>query len=105
MRLLAQEDQPTSGSAGYRGGTMGYLKQESGFDPSNMLVDELWTAFVEARAVKQRLQELEGTLANAANDPTINATALIAEQVNLYHRYELLDGHGVAGRIDRVLSG
>lgn len=105
MRLLAQEDQPTSGTAGYRGGSIGYLKQESGFNPDNTLVEELWTAFTEARSIKLRLQELEATLANAANDPTINATALIAEQVNLYHRYELLDGHGVAGRIDRVLSG
>ena len=105
MRLLAQEDQPTSGTAGYRGGTMGYLKQESGFDPNNTLVEELWTAFTEARAIKLRLQELEATLANAANDPTINATVLIAEQVNLYHRFELLDGHGVAGRIDRVTVG
>ncbi len=105
LRLLAQEDTPTSGSAGYRGGSMGYLKQESGFNPQNTLVEELWTAFKEVYRISMKLQELEATLRNAASDPTINATALISQQLDLYERYEMLEGHGIAGRIDRVLAG
>ncbi|MSQ14188.1 MAG: ABC-F family ATP-binding cassette domain-containing protein [Dehalococcoidia bacterium] len=105
LRLLAGEDSPTSGSAGHRNGSLGYLKQESGFDPEHALEEEVWTAFPEARGIELRLQELERLLADPAGDPAINAAALVAQQTELYERYDLLDGHTIAARVDRVLRG
>ena len=103
LRMLAGEDSPSSGSAGHRNGTLGYLKQESGFDPENTLEQEMWVAFPEALAVSQRLAAIETALANG--DAGANSTALVAESLDLYERFALLDGHEVEARVDRVLAG
>ncbi len=51
LRLIAGEDEPDKGKVGYRGGTVGYLRQEAGLDPERRLLDELWTAFPDARLI------------------------------------------------------
>jgi ATP-binding cassette subfamily F protein 3 len=101
LRMLAGEDSPTSGSAGHRNGSIGYLKQESGFNPENTLEREMWVAFPEALAISRRLAAIELELPNAGD----NATALVAESLDLYEQFALLDGHTVEARVDRVLSG
>ena len=101
LRILAGEDSPSSGSAGHRNGTLGYLKQESGFDPENTLEQEMWVAFPEALAISRRLAVIEAELSGAS----ANATELVAESLDLYERFALLDGHEVEARADRVLSG
>ena len=58
LKLLAGEDEPDKGSAGHRGGAVGFLRQEAGLDAGRTLMEELWTAFPEARAVDQRLHEV-----------------------------------------------
>ena len=47
LRILAGEDSPTTGDAGYRNGSLGYLKQEPSFGLQNTLIQEMWTAFPE----------------------------------------------------------
>ena len=102
LRMLAGEETPTSGSAGHRNGSLGYLKQESGFDPAHRLEQEMWVAFPDALAVAQRLQAIEEELPTAEGE---TATALVAESSKLYERFDLLDGHTIEARVDRVLSG
>ena len=101
LRMLAGEDSPTSGQAGHRNGSLGYLKQESGFDPDNTLEQEMWVAFPEALAVARRVVVVEAELREAGG----NATALVGESLDLYERFALLDGHTVEARVDRVLTG
>ena len=101
LRMLAGEDSPTSGSAGHRNGSLGYLKQEWGFDPVNTLEQEMWVAFPEALTISERLAVIEAALSDAGDD----AGALVAESLELYERFALLDGHTVAARVDRVLNG
>jgi ATP-binding cassette subfamily F protein 3 len=101
LRMLAGEDPPTAGSAGHRTGSLGYLKQESGFNPENTLEQEMWVAFPEAIAVSQRLVMVETELLDAGD----NASALVAESLDLYEQFALLDGHTIESRVDRVLSG
>jgi ATP-binding cassette, subfamily F, member 3 len=101
LRMLAGEDTPTSGNAGHRNGSLGYLKQESGFDAENTLEQEMWVAFPEALAVSRRLAAIEAELPGAGD----NAPALVAESLDLYERFALLDGHTVEALVDRVLSG
>ena len=101
LRMLAGEDPPTSGSAGHRNGSLGYLKQESGFDPENTLEQEMWVAFPDALAISQRLAAIETELPDAGD----NASTLVAESLDLYERFALLDGHTVEARVDRVLAG
>ena len=101
LRMLAGEETPTLGSAGHRGGSLGYLRQESRFDPEMTLEREMWSAFPEALAVSQRLAAIEARLLDAGDD----APPLVAESLDLYEQFALLDGHTVAARVDRVLAG
>ena len=100
LRMLAGEDTPTSGSAGHRGGSLGYLKQESGFDPRVSLEAEMWSAFPEVVAVAQRTSEIERRLASDQGN-----AALVNESLELYEQYAVLGGHEVQARVDRVLTG
>ncbi len=101
LRMLAGEDEPSSGSAGHRNGSLGYLKQESGFDLENTLEQEMWVAFPEALAISRRLAEIDIILPTSEG----NSTALIAESLDLYERFAVLDGHMVEARVGRVLNG
>ena len=88
LRLLAVEDEPDAGEAGHRG-SLGYLRQEAGLGPANTLVDELWTAFPEARATEARLHEIAVRIERGE----VDIDALIAEQGELFERFEPLDGY------------
>ncbi len=101
LRLLAGEDSPDEGAAGSRGGSLGFLKQQAGHDPARALVDEMWTAFPEARLVDRRLHEVAGGIER--NDGDIGA--LIDEQGSLFEQFEALDGYRIDAHIGRVLSG
>jgi ATP-binding cassette subfamily F protein 3 len=101
LRMLAGVDPPTLGSAGHRNGSLGYLKQESGFDPANTLEQEMWVAFPEALIVSRRLEAIEADLPDAGDD----AALLVAESSELYEQFALMDGHLVEARVDRVLNG
>ncbi|MSQ08609.1 MAG: ABC-F family ATP-binding cassette domain-containing protein [Dehalococcoidia bacterium] len=101
LRMLAGEDNPTTGHAGHRNGSLGYLKQESGFDPENTLEQEMWTAFPEARAAALGLEEIERLISADDND----GAALILRQTELFERFSFLDGYTIKARVSRVLKG
>ena len=101
LRMLAGEDSPTSGLAGHRNGSLGYLKQESGLDPENTLEQEMWTAFPEARAAALGLEEIERLVTKGDGD----GVALIVRQTELFERFSLLDGYTIKARVSRVLKG
>jgi ATP-binding cassette subfamily F protein 3 len=101
LKILANEDEPDAGGGGHKGGSLGYLRQEAGLDPNRSLVDELWTAFPEARAVDHRLHEIAAKIERGEG----NLDALIEEQGDLFHRFDDLDGYRINKRIGRVLNG
>src|SRR3990172_8654269 len=101
LRLIAGEDEPDKGTAGWRGVTLGYLKQEAGLDPQRTVLEELWTAFPEARRTELRLHEVARQIDGGKGD----IDALIAEQGELFQRFDSLDGYRIESRIGRVLNG
>jgi ATP-binding cassette subfamily F protein 3 len=101
LRLLAGEDEPDGGVAGRRGGSLGYLRQEAGLDSARTLVDEMWTAFPEARETEHRLHEIAAHMERGEGD----LDALIAEQGELFEAFDRLDGYRIEKRIARVLDG
>jgi len=101
LRLVAAEDTPDGGAAGYRGGDLGYLRQEAGHDPERGLVDEMWTAFPEARSVELELEEVAAGIERGGGE----IDALIARQGQLFERFESLDGYRISAHIGRVLAG
>src|SRR3972149_6866787 len=101
LKLLGVEDEPDKGSAGHRGGAIGFLRQEAGLDAGRTLIEELWTAFPEARAVDHRLHDVAAHLERGQGD----LDALIEEQGELFHRFDALDGYRIPARIGRVIRG
>ncbi len=100
LRLLAGEESADAGQAGHRG-SLGYLRQEAGLDSDRALVDEMWTAFPEARQTEERLHEIAEDIERGEGD----IGSLIAEQGGLFDRFEALDGYRIERRIGRVLNG
>ena len=101
LRLLAGEDQPDSGMCGHRTGSLGYLKQEADHVDERSLVDEMWMAFPEARAIDQQIHEIAGTIERGDGDLDM----LIDEQGRLFDQFDALDGYRIDTRIGRVLDG
>ncbi len=101
LRLIAGLESPDAGRAGYRGGALGYLRQEAGLDDANTLLQELWLAFPEASAIERELARVAAAIEAGAGD----LDALVEEQARLFERFEALDGYRIEARIGRVLDG
>lgn len=101
LKLIAGDEKPTHGAAGYRGGPIGYLRQEAGLNDRNTLLQELWEAFPEARALENQLAEVAGRIERGEGD----LDSLIEEQARLFEEFEALDGYRIEARIGRVLDG
>jgi ATP-binding cassette subfamily F protein 3 len=102
LRALAGEDPPDRGSAGMRGGEgLGYLRQEAGLTSANTLLEEMWTAFPEARRADLRLAAIAAQLEHG----DVDLDALIEEQAALFDEFDRLDGYRIESRIGRVLDG
>ncbi|MCC7363306.1 MAG: ABC-F family ATP-binding cassette domain-containing protein [Dehalococcoidia bacterium] len=101
LRLIAGEQKPDTGKAGWRGGDLGYLRQEAGLEDHNFLYEELWRAFPDAHAIEQQLAEVAGRIERGDGD----LDALIDEQAKLFEQFEHMDGYRIEARIGRVLDG
>src|SRR6185437_7953067 len=101
LRLLAGEQKPDAGAAGHRGGALRYLRQEAGLQDEHTLLEELWLAFPEARALEQQLEEIGHKIERGDGD----LDGLIEEQGKLFERFEAHDGYRIEARIGRVLDG
>ncbi len=101
LRIIAGDDEPDGGSAGWRGGELGFLRQEAELDDAHTLVEELWTAFPEARAIERELEEVARRIEHGGED----LDELIERQTQLFERFEALDGYRIDRRIGRVLDG
>ena len=104
LRLVAGDDEPDDGSAGWRGGDMEFHRQEADLDPAHTLVEEMWTAFPEARAIERELDEVAAAIERGDGD-SADLDALIERQTHLFERFEALDGYRIDRRIGRVLDG
>ena len=101
LRLLAGDHKPDEGAAGFRNGALGYLRQEAGLEDNNTLVEELWLAFPEARAIELELEQVAGQIERGEGD----LDSLIDEQARLFDAFETHDGYRIEARIGRVLDG
>src|SRR5690242_12849862 len=83
LRLLQGDHKPDNGEAGYRGTSLGYLRQEAGLEERNTLIQELWLAFPEARAIELRLEEIAQQIERGEGD----LDALIEQQAKLFEEF------------------
>ena len=101
LRIIAGHDTPDEGSAGHRGGTLGFLPQDAELESAFTLEQEMWKAFPEARAVEDRLQQIAAAFEQADGD----VDDLVREQARLFDEFEQLDGYRIDKRVGQVLHG
>jgi ATP-binding cassette subfamily F protein 3 len=101
LRLVAGDHKPDVGEAGYRGTSIGYLRQEAGLQEDISLVEELWLAFPEARAIELQLEDISSKIERGEGD----LDALIEQQADLFEKFDAMDGYRIEARIGRVLDG
>jgi ATP-binding cassette subfamily F protein 3 len=101
LRLLAGDQKPDKGAAGWRRGDVGFLRQEAGLNDENTLLDELWTAFPDAHAIERQLIEVANHIERGDGD----LDKLIDEQARLFDAFDSMDGYRIESRIGRVLDG
>ncbi|MGK2964173.1 MAG: ABC-F family ATP-binding cassette domain-containing protein [Tepidiformaceae bacterium] len=101
LKVIAGDYPPDSGTAGWRGGDIGYLRQEAGLESDNTLIEELWRAFPEARAIDRDL----ANVAHAIEAGNGDLDALIDQQAHLFDQFDAMDGYRIDARIGRVLGG
>ena len=101
LRLVAGDHKPDVGEAGYRGTSLGYLRQEAGLQEDISLVEELWLAFPEARAIELELEDISSKIERGEGD----LDALIEQQADLFEKFDAMDGYRIEARIGRVLDG
>jgi ATP-binding cassette, subfamily F, member 3 len=101
IEIIAGDEEQDEGTAGWRNGDLEFLRQEAGLDPQRTLVEELWMAFPEARAVEAELAEVAALIEQGDGD----LDELIGRQSALFERFEALDGYRIDRRIGRVLDG
>ena len=101
MRLIAGDDEADEGTAGWRGGDLEFHRQDADLNEAHTLVEEMWTAFPEARAIERELEVVAADIERGDGD----LDALIERQTHLFERFEALDGYRIDRRIGRVLDG
>jgi ATP-binding cassette subfamily F protein 3 len=101
LRTIAGDYKAEEGRAGYRGGALGYLRQEAGLSSGNTLVQEMWEAFPDAHAIERELAAVADSIGRGDE----NIDSLIENQAKLFDQFEQLDGYRIDARIGRVLGG
>jgi ATP-binding cassette subfamily F protein 3 len=105
LRMIAGDETADDGIAGHRGGDFGFHHQDAGLESTRSLLEELWTAFPDARAVEAQLTEVASEIERGGDESDGGLDALIEQQSALFERYEALDGYRIDRRISRVLDG
>ena len=101
LKIIAGDLPADEGSAGHRGGTFGFLRQEAGLDADNELTDEMWLAFPEVREIEHQLAEIAHRIETGDGD----IDTLIDEQAALFETFDAMDGYRIEARIGRILDG
>ena len=105
MRLIAGQEEPTSGSVVRQGEPrIAFLQQEFDVNLDRSVRQELFQAFEEAATVLNRQREVEEAMSSdkASEDPN-HLDELIHELGQLQNRFEALHGYELDARIDKLL--
>ena len=84
LRMLAGDNPADEGRAGYRGGDLGFLRQEADLNDDHTLVEDLWVAFPDAHAIERELAHVADAIARSDGD----LDTLIDRQAKLFDQFD-----------------
>jgi ATP-binding cassette subfamily F protein 3 len=102
LRIIAGADEPNGGGGVSlsRGVTRGYLSQTAEDSADSTIWQETQSAFVELRALQDRMQRLEQDMLDPAK-----ADRALELYGQVQHEFEAKGGYEIDARVKRVLSG
>src|SRR5215471_15160146 len=107
LDVLAGREEPDEGTIVVARNTrIGYLTQDTNFQPENSLREEMRTVFAEVRGWEQELSELAIELATPiAQNNSVLHEQLLNRYDELQTSLEHMGGYTYENRIDQVLDG
>src|SRR5437764_4073606 len=107
LNILAGREEPDEGTiAVARNTRIGYLTQDTDFQPEHSLREEMLSVFAKVREWEQELGELALELASPdAQNDTVLHEQLLNRYDELQTSFEHLGGYTYENRIDQVLDG
>ena len=106
LKLLSKEMSPDSGTlATEKDIKIGCLKQDLDFDYGRSVLEEAYEAFVELKALEQKLEHINLQLAERTDYESDVYNQLIIDLNDLTHQYEVHGGYNYQGQTERILLG
>jgi ATP-binding cassette, subfamily F, member 3 len=107
LNILAGYEEYDEGTLSLsRNARIGYLTQQSDFQPENTLREEMLTVFEHVRVWERELNELAGQLAAPqAQADQRHHTQLLARYADLQHQLEHNNGYTYENKVAQVLDG
>jgi len=107
LNILAGREEPDEGTIAIARNTrIGYLTQDTDFQPEHSLREEMLTVFAKVHEWEQELGELALELASPdAQNDTVLHEQLLNRYDELQTKFEHMGGYTYENRIDQVLDG
>ena len=106
LKLLSKEIEPDTGTlATEKDIKIGCLKQDLDFEHGRSVLDEAYEAFVELKALEQKLEHINLQLAERTDYESDLYNQLIIDLNDLTHQYEVHGGYNYQGQTERILLG
>ncbi len=106
LKLLSKEMSPDSGTlATEKDIKIGCLKQDLDFEYGRSVLEEAYEAFVELKALEQKLEHINLQLAERTDYESDVYNQLIIDLNDLTHQYEVHGGYNYQGQTERILLG
>lgn len=106
LKILAGMQQPETGIISIpSGGTVGYLPQEMVHNLGKTVFDETATAFVEAKKLERKIQELHEQIETRTDYETDSYLDLITHLNEANERFGIIGGYTMEADIELVLLG
>ncbi len=106
LKLLSKEMSPDSGTlATEKDIKIGCLKQDLDFEYGRSVLDEAYEAFVELKALEQKLEHINLQLAERTDYESDVYNQLMIDLNDLTHQYEVHGGYNYQGQTERILLG
>ncbi|MEM9142691.1 MAG: ABC-F family ATP-binding cassette domain-containing protein [Bacteroidota bacterium] len=84
---------------------IGFLKQDIDFEKGRTVTEEAYQAFAEIRALENRLEEINGQLAERTDYESEGYHQLMVDLNEVTHQYEILGGYNYQGTTEKILLG
>jgi len=106
LKVIAGEQEYNDGAMAFdKDISLGFLKQDIDFEEGKTVLEEAYGAFKEIRSIEEKLEKVNGELAERTDYESEYYHDLMHDLDDLSHRYELIGGYNYQGDTEKILMG